>query len=222
MNNTDIISLALVAVTLGLVWFTYVLAQETRRLRVGQTEPHVTTYVDTRNDFPVFMLYIKNDGFDHAYDIKINVVYPSDVSNDSVSEIKEKISSIPAILNGMKFLPKNSEFKYYLISPFGHLENLRGLVLNMTTTYSNSYGETFSCESVVDFSCYDKKALDTNYIHKITESVESIAKSFGKIAGFNGEMNVVVKSSKEKEREEQESLKEAEKYFEEQKRKSDD
>jgi hypothetical protein len=215
---TALLTFGLLIATAALVYVSWVLSKETRLMRKIQTDPKIDIYVDTKNDFPVFMLFIKNHGNGTAKNIKFEISYKYQNNQDDDSpilvELKKAIKDVVLLDKGIISMPPQKEYKAYLISALVDFEELNKILINIKVTYQDEHNNNYSGNHLLSFSHFKGTSTDEGHVRAIRNYIENISKHIEKISSGSGEIYVVTKTIKEKKIENEERYKRYKKNFE--------
>jgi hypothetical protein len=173
-NSTIILAFATVALvlaTIAVAYFTFVLSNETKRMRLSQLQPEIIVYTSPERQWVNFIdLTIKNNGPGPAHNVKFSV---SPNFYFGLKSENKLLKDLPLIKNGISYMGTNQEFKFLLL----FLLDYKGQdypKLNISISYESSFGAKYTHDIFIDFSIFDDLGTENDYIHKMSESLEHI------------------------------------------------
>lgn len=168
--NLDLLFSAMVAIsTVVYAILTYKLVNETKKVRESQIAPHITVTYSPREEWiNLIDFIIKNDGMGSAYNINFEMI------TDPKYFKENKLSELNLIKNGLKFLAKSQEIRFFLTS-LNYEPEAAEKPIKIKVTYSDSLNNKFSEIFILDFSeIYGMSQLGEPPLYKIAKSLDSI------------------------------------------------
>ena len=204
--------------TLVYAILTWKLVNETRRMRKAQTDAKVTVRVEPRKEMINFIDFIIcNEGMGPAYNVQFNLKPHSLQIKDE--SIIDKINSLGFIQNGIKYLSPNQEIRTFLTSLLENFEKKIDTKFYIYISYRNASGEQSEDNYLIDMSIFKGiNQLGKPPLYSIAKSLEEIQKDFHNISTGFSKLWIITQSKSNFLHEQEVSLKNAKKFFDEQKK----
>ncbi|WP_146255534.1 hypothetical protein [Azospirillum sp. TSA6c] len=186
-------SILIAPLTVGLVFLTKVLAEETQKTRLQSVEPHIVVTIEPSKYITHFNIIIENVGSGTAFDVKIRL--DPDVEFKRSSE-RKKISEL-SIMSIPVLKPKQILTSY--------LASYSELPKDLTTFFcesKDSLGRIHTNSNKIDISIYEGlMTLGGNDLEKIANHIEGIRRRFDNVTQSNNRISIDVHTEKDRERE---------------------
>jgi hypothetical protein len=154
---------------------TAILVMETRRLRKGQSQPHVSVRIESSpGAFGFTDLVVENVGQGSAYDVRFSL------EHDLQLEPRRKASDIGFLRHGVSYLAPRQRLSSYFFQLIGLNDKVAGPDrprLALTVAYRDAAKNDFTERFELDFAHFD------NMMRLGTPPADSIANSLEKIKG---------------------------------------
>lgn len=186
-------TIAVAPLTLGLVWLTRVLADETRKTRLQGKEPHIVVTIEPNKYLGFFDLVIENVGAGTAFHI-VTKFNPDIIVEDQRGPVRISdcgILSIPVLKPGQR-----------ITSFLGHFRDFKIRVSAVSCECLDSDGEKHLSANVVDVSVFeDMGQLGEDDLRKLADNVEKLRGTFERIASGNARIQVDTHDDEDRTRE---------------------
>lgn len=176
-NSTIILAFAtviLAVATIALAYFTFMLYNETKLMRLMQVQPEISIYISHEKQWiNLIDLIIRNTGPGTAYDLqfKVSPDFPFGVMKD-----KEYLKDLPLIKNGISYMSPDQEYKFLLLC-LTDFKFPNYPKLNISVSYMSSFNQKFTKDYFIDFSILHDLGTESDDLHEISDSLQSINKN---------------------------------------------
>jgi hypothetical protein len=162
----------LAVATIGLLYFSYMLYIETKKMRVLQTQPEISIYTSRHPRIVNFInLTIKNTGPGTAYNVKFSV-------NQDVycgpKQMNKLLKDLPLIRDGLQTMSPNQEFQFLLTHLLDYSESTVPSLVILVSYQSIDgieYNKTYNFDLTVYWGLIGEHEDD---LHEISETLKSI------------------------------------------------
>lgn len=164
--------------TVVYAFLTWRLVNETRRMRVAQTEPMVSVTHHPREEWNSFIdLRIKNVGTGPALDLRF------EVESDFEYYGSKKLSELNLFKNGLKYLGPGDERRFFLTSLTENWDAKVGTPLEVRVTYRGIIGNKKTEQFMIDFSEWEGiMHLGRPPLRQIADNVKELAQEFNRFS----------------------------------------
>lgn len=150
----DIATVVLAFATVVLAYYTFMLYQETKRMRLAQIQPEISIYISSEERFRVFYLTIKNIGPGAAHNIRFSVNPDFLVGSRTANK---RLADLVIMRDGIGYMSPNQEFKFFLLWLSDYIMlpiRDEAPILDISVSYNSSFGETYHKSYHFDFSIF--------------------------------------------------------------------
>ncbi len=207
--------------TLVYAVLTWKLVSETKRMRKAQTDAKVTVRVETRKEAVNFIDFVvANEGVGPAYNVAFEIRPLRFKKIDS--SIHDKINSLGFFQKGIEYLSPTQEIRTFLTSMLQDFDKKIDTAFYISVSYKNSSKEKRNDSFLIDMSIFKGlQQVGKPDLYSIAKDLEKIQKDFHNIATGFLKPYIITQTKDNYDREEQERLDEAEKFFEKEREKTD-
>jgi hypothetical protein len=197
-------SLVVAAATVFYVVLTRRLAIETERMRLAQTEPHVSVRIEPNPAWINFInLVVENVGAGPAYEVRLSC-HP-----DFEMERGARLSDVGVFAHGIRYLAPGQRVEFFLTSILGDLEEIKKtggrFDFEVRVQYRGVLGPTHDERFLIDFRHFvGITTLGTPPLEKIARDIEKMRTSIGHLETGWKRLRVDIFSEADRQREEHE------------------
>lgn len=212
-NSGALTVLFTAVVTLSTVVYaalTAVLVFETKKMRLVQTEPKIQIQLNSL-EFAISLirLNIKNIGLGPAKNVKFNCKVVS--GNEDAQSLLEEFTNTNFLKNGLSYLGPSQEIHSRCTSMKQGYEGKIKSVLEFKVSYQNASGKQYKDIFLIDIAeMGGMQKIGKPYLYSIAESLETINKNLEYLTTGFKKLQIDIFTSKDREKEYQEYLKEIE------------
>lgn len=205
-NNSGAINtistVGLIIVTLIYVILTWNISKETKIMRMAQTEPNISAFIQSEEGCINFIdLIIKNIGFGPAYKVKfeINPDYEDRI-------LGGKLSEIGFIKNGLPYFAPNQEFKIFLTNIAESCEEKMKKTFEIKIIYESIIHKTYSDTYLIDFSQMRGLSSSEPPLYQIADGIKQIQEDVNRLSTGSKRLKVISYTKEDIEEENRRSL----------------
>ncbi len=167
-----IFTVVLALATVALAYYTYMLFNETKKMREIQIQPEISMRVPPEKQWiNLIDLTIKNTGPGTAHNVKFFL--NSDFYCGFRKENK-KLGDLTIMKDVIPYMSSNQEFKFLL---FNIMDFDIPPKLDLSVSYESSLGIKYKKDVYIDFSIYTDLGAENDYTYEISQSLEKIKES---------------------------------------------
>ncbi len=177
----SIATVVLVAVTAYYAKQTQRTASTMEESEESQTRPQIAIFLSQKDEnLSLIDLVIANYGNGLARNIKFSIIGKNFVLD--LAREQKTIKSFRVLKNGIKTLGPGQEYRAWLMSVIGRVDELQSSRTNVRVKYENADGKRKYSDSYrLDFNSLPEYQLGKPVEYKIAEGVEKISKSAERI-----------------------------------------
>jgi hypothetical protein len=148
--STFISSFIVAAITSVYVVFTWYMLQESKKMRLLQSQPSVSITTEPEGSGPISLidLVIKNIGLGPAYDLRFKYKPDIEIIDGAL------LSEVGLIKDGIPYLAPQQEFKILLTNLYGASKEKKEQPLSITVQYRDSLNTPYTRTFVINFTIY--------------------------------------------------------------------
>jgi hypothetical protein len=185
--------------TVVYAWLTAKLVEETRQMRMVQTEPRVQVTYRVSEEWINFLdVSIRNIGLGPAYDLRFAIRGETDLPG--TKELLAKLDSLFAFKNGVAYLGPGEQYLSFWTSLLeGDGTKVESRII-VDCTYCSSTGAVYQHPCVIDLSeLKGSGRLGEPPLQKIAKSLDAVAKDLHAMKSTDGRLKANVYSSADRE-----------------------
>jgi len=185
---------ALALFTVGLVWLTRVLAEETKKTRLHHQHPHIVATIEPNKHFGFFDFVIENVGLGLAHDITIRL--DPDISYMSNGARERKLSECS--LSNVPILKAGQRVSTFLT----HYGEFVSKATKFTVVCRDTDNNTHTFSNRVDIEIYEGTVtLGINSLERLAKGVEQLSSDFNRISRNRNRLPIDVYDRNDRDRE---------------------
>lgn len=195
-------TICLTIITLIYVLLTWNISNETKMMRIAQTEPNISAIIQSEEDCISFIhLIIKNIGLGPAYNVKfkINPDYEDRI-------LRGKLSEIGFIENGLPYFAPNQEFKIFLTNMAESYEEKMKKTFEIEVIYESSIHKLYSNTYLIDFSQMRGLSSGEPPLYQIADGIKRIQEDINHLSTGSNRLKVISYTKEDIEEENRRSL----------------
>jgi hypothetical protein len=181
---------------------TYVLVNETRKMRHAQTEPRLDIICKPREEWIALIdIVIKNIGLGPAYGIKFDIISltKGKITTELIKELKEK----KFLSTGLNYLSPGQEISSFFTNTHEKFEEKMVSQILIKVSYKNASGQKYRDRYVIDLSEFKgMQKIGEPPLYKIAKNIEAIKKDIGYFASGFKRLRADIYTSEDRQREE--------------------
>ena len=175
----DFATVVLAGATVVLAYFTYMLYQETKKMRLAQIQPEIALYISPQKQWINLVdLIIKNIGPGTAYNIRFSVSPEFLVGH---RDSKSRLADLPIIRNGIGYMGPSQEYAFFLFFILDYKGQPQP-ILDVSVFYESVFGTEYKKDFHFDFSFLIGLGTENDYTHEISESLKEIERNIANIS----------------------------------------
>ena len=185
---------ALALFTIGLVWLTRVLAEETKKTRLQHRHPHIVATIEPNKHIGFFDFVIENVGLGLAHDITI--LLNPDISYTSNGTRERKLSDCN--LNNIPILKPDQRASTFLT----HYNDFLSTATIFTIVCRDMDNKVHTFSNRVDIKIYEGTGtLGTDALETIAKGIEQLSSDFSRVIRGNNRLPVNLYDRHDRDRE---------------------
>jgi len=168
------------------VIYTKELVNVTIEMRKGQFEPHISIYVQQREDCLFFFDFILvNLGAGPAYDIKFQII-PT-----ITTRAGGELGQVGFIQKGIKYFASGQKIQFFLLSTNEDFDNIMKNTTNIKVNYKDREGKEFSEVFEIDFESFrNTSQLGDPPLYSMADDIEEIRKDIHSIITHDDKLKI--------------------------------
>ena len=175
--STFISSLIVAIITAVYVYFSWLLLQESKKMRLLQNQPRVSITFEPEGDqINLIDLVIKNTGLGPAYDLYFELQSDFEILEDA------RLSEVGLIKNGLSHLGPQQEFRFLLAVLYSiNKEKLKQPIF-ITVRYKDAANTPYSNTFVINLSVFSGMFSPNTHDHDLVDAMKDVKQEIGSIA----------------------------------------